>query len=144
MQHPVYVRRAVRTALALQQLALVRLAVWASNQIDTPRLTQRTLKTEISIYQTRPTLATRYDRLAAFNDSTDLSFPQRLSSCIQRLDRPQLPATMVQLHSTTRPTSAPRNGHYAASYDSTHIGYQQRSSSCFSSTRPHQLPTSPN
>ena len=63
------------TALALQQLAYVRLAVQASNQIDTPPVnSQRTVKTGTSIYQ--------------------------------RLDRPQLPATIVQLHSITRPTSA--------------------------------------
>ena len=43
----------LRTALALQHLAHVRLAVWASNHIDTPRLTQRTVKTGISIYQRR-------------------------------------------------------------------------------------------
>ena len=34
MQHPVHVRRAVRTSLALQQQALVRLAVRASNYND--------------------------------------------------------------------------------------------------------------
>ena len=84
MQHPVHVRRAVRTALALQQLAHVRLAVRASNQIDTTPVNTTTS-------------ATRNDRPAAFNDSTDLSFPQRSSSCILRLDRPQLPATIVQL-----------------------------------------------
>ena len=37
--------------------------------------------------------------------TTDLGFPQRLSSCIQRLDRLQLPATFVHLHSTTQPTA---------------------------------------
>ena len=142
MQHPVHVRRAVRTSLALQQLAHVRLAVRASNQTHT-RLTQRTVKTGTSIYQPRPTSATRNDHPATFNDSTDLSYPQRSSSCIQRLDRPQLLATIVHLHSTTLPTSASRNDHQAASNDSTHIGYQQRSSSRFSSTRPYQLPTSP-
>ena len=51
---------------------------------------------------------------------TDLSCPQRPSSCIQRLDRPQLPATTIQLHSTTRPISA----------------YQHQTSSCISTTRP--------
>ena len=103
MQHPVHVRRAVRTTLALQQLARVRLAAWASNQIDTPRLTKRTVKTETLIYQPRPTSAIRNDRPAVFTDSTDTSYPQRSSSCT----------------STSRPTSATRNDHPAASYDST-------------------------
>ena len=78
----------LRTALALQHLAYVRLDVRASNQIDTPRLTQRTVKTGTSIYHstTRPTSASR---------TTDLSFPH---------DRPQLPASNIQLRtSTTRP-----------------------------------------
>ena len=122
----------LRTALALQQLAYVRLAVRASNQIDPSRLTQRTVKTGTSIYQirpttiaqlhstTRPTSASCYDRPAAFNDSTDLCCPQRSSSCIQWLGRPQLPVTIVQLHSTTRPISA----------------YPDQTSSCISTTRP--------
>ena len=53
--------------------------------------------------------------------------PQRSSNCIQ-LDRPPLPAMIVQLYSTTRPTPATRN---------------DRTSSHFSLTRPYQLPTSP-
>ena len=86
-----------------------------------PRLTQRTVKTGTLIYQTRPTSATCNDRPAAFNDSTDISFPQRSSSCIQRPDRSQLtrikhlavsprldlrqlPSSNVELRtSTTRP-----------------------------------------
>ena len=103
MQHPVHVRRAVRTVLALQQLAPVRLAVWASNQIDSPRLTQRTVKTGISIYQPRPTSATRNDRPTEFNDSTD-SYPHQTSSCISTT-RPT-PATRIEhplCTSTTRP-----------------------------------------
>ena len=40
----------LQTALALQHLAHVQLAVRASNQIDTPWLTQRTVKTGILIY----------------------------------------------------------------------------------------------
>ena len=82
MQHPVHVRLAVRTALALQHLAHVRLAVRASNYIDTPQLTQRTIKTGTSIHQPRPTSATRNNRPAT----------------LLRLDLPQLPATIVQLH----------------------------------------------
>ena len=70
----------------------------------TTRPYQRNVKTETSIYQ-RP---------------TDLSCPQRPSSCIQRLDRPQLSATIVQLNSTTQPISA----------------YQHQTSSCISTTRP--------
>ena len=105
----------LRTALALQQLAYVRLAVRASNQIEPPpRLTQRTVKTGTSIYQPRPTLATRNDHPAAFHDSTNLSFPQRSSSCIQ----------------TTWPTSATCSDRPAASYDSTDLSFQLRSSSC--------------
>ena len=99
------------------------------------RLTQRTVKTRTSIYQTRPTSAPRNDRPAASYDSTDLSFPQRSTSCIQRLDRPQLPATIIQLRSTTRPTSASRNDHPAAFYDSTDW-YPHQTSSCISTTRP--------
>ena len=102
------------------------LAVWTNNYIDPHRrLTQRTIKTAISINQPRLTSVFCNDRPAAFNDSTDLSFPQRSSSCIQQLDRPQLPATIIQLHPTTRPTSATSNDHLAASL------------------RLYQLPTSP-
>ena len=71
----------LRTALALQHLARVRLAVRASNQIDPP--VNRTY------YQNRD---------IDFNDSTDLSCVQRSSSCIQQLDRPQLSATIIQLY----------------------------------------------
>ena len=114
MQHPVHVRRAVRTSLALQQLALVRLAVRARNQTDTlpvnPTYCQNRdidlpASIDLSYLQrssscpstTRMTPATCNDRPAAFNDSTDLSYLQRSSSCIQRLDQPQLPTTIVQL-----------------------------------------------
>ena len=69
---------------------------------------------------TRPTSDSRYDRPAAFNDWTDLSFPLRSSSYIQRLDRSQLPATIVQLYPTTRPISA----------------YPHQTFSCISTTRP--------
>ena len=110
----------LRTALALQHLPHVRLTIRASNQIDTPRLTRRTVKTETSISTSRLTSASCNDYPAAVNDLTDLSCPQRSSSCIQRLDRPQLPATIVQLHSTTRPISA----------------YPHQTSSCISTTRP--------
>ena len=109
----------LRAALALQQLP-----VRASNQIDTPRLTQRTVKTGTSTYQPRPTSATRNDRPAAFNDSTDLSFLQWSSSCT----------------STTRPTSASCNDHPAASYDSTDLSFLQRSSSCILRLDRPQLP----
>ena len=143
MQHLVHVRLTVRTALALQQLTYIRLAVWASNQIDTPRLTQRTVKTGISIYQPRPTSATHNDCPAAFNDSIDLSCPQRSSSCILRLDRPQLPATIVQLHSMTQQT-ATRIKHLTVS---PWLDLRQLPSSNIqlrtSTTRPYQLSTSP-
>ena len=45
-----------------------------------PWLTQHTVKTGTSIYQPRPTLASRNDWPAAFNDSTDLSYQQQSSS----------------------------------------------------------------
>ena len=98
MQHPVYVRRAVRTALALQQLVLARLAVRASNLMDRPPV--------------NPTYCQNWD--IDLPTTTDLSYLQRSPSCIHRLDRPQLPATIVQLHSTTRLTSATRNDRPAA------------------------------
>ena len=79
---------------------------------------------------TRPTSALRNDHPVAFYDSTDLSCSQRSSSCILRLDRPQFPATIVQLHSMTRPTSAARNDHPVAFYDSTDLSFPLRSSSC--------------
>ena len=129
----------LRTALALQQLAYVRLAVQASNQIDTPRLTQRTVKTGTSIYQTRPTSTSRYDRPAAFNDSTNLSCPQRSFSSIQRLDQSQLPATIVQLHSTTRPTSTSCYDRPAAFNDSADLSCPQRSSGCIQRLDRRQL-----
>ena len=110
MQHIVHVWRAVQTALALQQLALVRLVVPDRN--PPPRKTQRTVKTGISIYQPQSTPASGNNHPAAlqrlnrpqlpvtivqlhFNDSTDLSFPQQSSSCILRLNPHQLPATIV-------------------------------------------------
>ena len=73
-------------------------------------------------------------------NTTDLSFLQRSSSCIQRLDRPQLPATIVQLHSTTQPTSATCNDRPAAFNDSTNLSYTQRSSSCILRIDRPQLP----
>ena len=94
----------LRTALALQHLAHVRLTVRASNQIDNPRLSQRTVETGISIYQPRPTPASHNDRPAAFDDSIDLSYSHQTSSCI----------------STTRPTPATLIEHPAVHiYDST-------------------------
>ena len=106
--------------------SLYRLATRSTHH----RLTQCTVKTETSIYQPRPTSATCNDRPAAFNDSTNLSFPQQSSRCIQRLNRPQLPATMIQLHPATRPTSASCNDRPAAFNDSTDLSFPQRSSSC--------------
>ena len=114
----------LRTALALQQLAYVRLAVRASNQIDT--------------HQVNPTYC--QNREIDLPTTTDLSYPQRSSCCIQRHDRPQLPATIVQLHSTTRSTSASRNDRPAAFYDSTDLRCPQRSSSCILRLDRPQLP----
>ena len=104
----------LRTTLALQQLAYVRLAVRASNQIDTSLLAQRTVKTETSIYQPRPISGTRNDHPAASNDSTDLSFPPQLSSCIFRLNR-QLSASNIQLyiHNSTYASYPHRTSSYA-------------------------------
>ena len=92
----------LRTARALQQLAHVTTRCYGL--ATTTRPYQRNVKTGTSIYQ-RP---------------TDLICLQRPSSYIQRLDRPQLSATTIHLHSTTRPISA----------------YQHRTSSCISTTRP--------
>ena len=49
---------------------------------------------------------------------------------VQLLDPPQLPATIVQLHSTTWLTSASRNDRPAAFNDSTDHSFLLRSSSC--------------
>ena len=144
----------LRTTLAMQHLAHVTTRCYGLATRSTPPwLTQRTVKTGISIYRLRrsynaafsprndsllwTTLAlqqlahvtTRCYGLATTtrlyqrnvknrdidlpNDSTDFGFPRRL-------DRPQLPATTVQLHSTPRPISA----------------YQHQTSSCISPTRP--------
>ena len=100
----------------------VRLAVPASNQKRLDRLW-------LSATTDRPTSASRYDHSAAFNDSTNLSFLQRSSSCIQLLDRPQLPTTTIQLHSTTRPTSPSCNDRPAAFNNSTDFSCPQRLSS---------------
>ena len=97
---------------------------------STPPVNPTTVKTRTSIYQPQPTSATCNDRPAAFNNSTDLNFPQRSFSCIQRFDWSQLPATIIQLHSTTRPTSASRNDRPAAFYDSTNTSYPHQISSC--------------
>ena len=92
-----------------------------------------------------------------FNNSTDLSYPQRLSSCIQRLDWLQLPATMVQLHSVTQQTSDSCNDRPAALQqldrpqlpitiiqlhfnNSTDLSYSPRSTSCIQRLDQHQLP----
>ena len=118
----------LRTALALQH--------WSNNH-DRPQLPATTIHLHSP---TPPTSATRNDRPATFNDSTYISFPQRLYSCIQRFDRPQLPATTVQLHSTTRPTSASRNHRPAAFNDSTDLSFPQRPSSCIQRLDRPQLP----
>ena len=103
----------------MQQLAYVRLAVQASNQIDTPPV--------------NPTYCQNRD--IDLPTTTDLSYPQRSSSCIQWLDRPQIPASIIQLHSTTRPTSAFRYVRPAAFYDSTD-SYPHQTSSCIFTTQP--------
>ena len=73
----------------------------------------------IQLYSsTRPTSASSYDHPAAFFDSPDLSFQLQSSSCILRVTRPQLPATIIQLHSSTRPTSASSYDHPAVFFDS--------------------------
>ena len=88
-----------------------------------PPLTQRTVKTVTSIYQPRLTSATRNNRPAAFNNLTDLSFLQWLSSCT----------------STTQLTSATRNNCSAAFNNSTDLSYPQQSSSCILWLDRHQL-----
>ena len=92
---------------------------------------------------TRPTSATRNDCPAASYDSTDLSFPQWSPSCIQWLNWPQLPTTIIQLHSATQLT-ATRIKHLAVS---PRLDLRQPPSSNVqlrtSTTRPYQLSTSP-
>ena len=146
MQHPVHVRLAVRTAQSLQHLAHVQLAVRASNDIDTPPVnpthcqnrdidlptatnTSYLQRSSSCTFTTQPISATRNDCPAAFNNSTDLSFPQRSSSCIQQLDRHQLPATIILLHLTTRLTSATSNDRLAASLRLDHTSHQHHPSS---------------
>ena len=108
---------------------------------------------------TQLTPASCNDHPAAFNDSTDLSFPQQSSRCIQRLDRPQLPATIIQLHSTTDLSFPQRSSSWIQQPDQsqlTHIKHlavslrldlRQLPSSNVqlrtSTTRPYQLSTSP-
>ena len=119
----VHVRLTIRTALALQHLVHARLAVRASNHIDTSPPVNPThcqnrdidlpTSTNISFLQrtssciptTRPTPATRNNRLPA----------------LLLLDQHQLPVTIIQLHlSTTRPTSATRDDRPAThTFDST-------------------------
>ena len=114
----------LRTVLALQQLAYVRLAVRASNEIDPPGLTQRTVKTGTLISQPWPTSASRNNRPAA----------------LQELDRHQLHVTIVQLHSTTRPTSVSCNDRPAAFNNSTDFSIPLRLSSCILPLDRSQLP----
>ena len=72
--------------------------------------------------------------------TTDTSFLRWPSSCILRLIRPQLSATIIQLHSTTQPTSAFSYDHPAAFYHSTDLSFQLRSSSCILPLNRPQLP----
>ena len=66
----------LRTTLALQHLAHVRLAVRASNQIDMPPVNLTYCQNrDIDLSTTRPISAARNDRPAASKDSTDLSLP---------------------------------------------------------------------
>ena len=138
MQQPIHVRLTVRTALALQHLAHVRLAVRASNYIDAPpvnptycqnRDIDLPTSTDLSYPRRSSSCIQQLDRpqLPAtivqlhFNDSTDTSYPQWSSRCIQRLDRLQLPATIILLHPTTRSTSATSNDRLAAFLRLDHI-----------------------
>ena len=82
----------LRTALPLQHLALVRLAVRASNRVDVPSVNP----TYRHNREYRPTNNYRH----------------------------QLPATIIQLHSTTQPTSASCYDHPAAFYDSSDLSFQ--------------------
>ena len=106
----------LQTALALQHLAHVWLAVWACNQIDTCLVNP--------------------NRDIDLPTTTDLTYPQRSSSCILQLDRPQLPTTIVQLHSTTRLTSATRNNRPAAFIDSTDLSFPHTIIQLHPTTRP--------
>ena len=94
---------------------------------------------------TSPRLTQQYcqNRDIDLPTTTDLSSPQRSSSSILRLDRPQLSATFVQLHSTTQPT-ATRIKHLAV-YPRLDLHQLPSSNTQLhtSSTRPYQLSTSP-
>ena len=68
------------------------------------------------------------------------TYCQKLGLRFTNHDRPQLPATIVQLHSTTRPTSPSRNNCPAAFKDSTDLSCPQRSSSCILRLDRPQLP----
>ena len=61
----------------------------------------------------------------------DLSYPQRSSSSIQRLDRPQLPTTIIQLYPKTQQISTSRYDRPAVFYDSTASYPHQTSSFIF-------------
>ena len=133
----------LRTTPALQHLAHVTtrcygLATWSTP----PRLTQRTVKTEILIYRPQRSYNAAF---SPRNDSllrTALALQQLAhvmtrcyglatttrpyqrnvktgTSIYQRPDRPQLPAVTIQLHPTTRPISA----------------YPHQTPSCISTTR---------
>ena len=108
----------LRTALPLLHLAHVRLAVRASNRIDTPsvnptyRHNGEYRSTNYDRHQlptmfiqlhpsTHPTTASSYDHPAAFYDSTDLSFQLWSSSFFNDLiNLRQLPATNIKLRSS--------------------------------------------
>ena len=109
----------LRTALALQHLALVRLAVRTSNRIDTPSVNptyrqnreyrstnhdrHQLLAIIIHLHSTtQPTSVSSYDHPAASNDPSDLSFQLWSSSFFNdSIKLRQLPATNVQLRSST-------------------------------------------
>ena len=88
------------------------------------------------------TPASSYDHPTAFYDSTDLSFQLWSFSFFNgSINLRQLPATIIQLHSTTHPTSASSYDPSASSTArSTYASFQLRSSSCILRLIRPQLP----
>ena len=80
-----------------------------------PRLSQRTVKTGTSIYQPRPTSASRYNRPAAFYDSTNRQLPtSNIKLYLHDSTLRQLPSSNIQLcTSTTRPYQLSTSPHLA-------------------------------
>ena len=119
MQHPVHVRLAITDCPSIATTCLCTTRC-TGNQPNRPP-------------PVNPTYCQNRD--IDLPTTTDLSYQQRSSSCIQQLNRPQLPAMIIQLYPTTRPISASRYDRPAAFSDLTD-NYPHQTSSCISTTRP--------